>query len=699
VPDAQTLPGGKAASASSGYRVAVDVGGTFIDYALLDQSSGDLLIEKQPATPDRVVDEFAAGLLRAGVDGAAFDALFHGTTLGINAIVQARGACVGLITTKGFRDVLELGRGGRPEIYNAFYAPPTPLVPRYLRREVPGRLSATGDELVPLDTDAVEREAAYLVDAKVDAIALCFLHSYANPAHERKAGALIRAKHPSVAVSTSSEITNEWREFERTSTAVLNAYIQPLMTTYLAQLNSKLASMGYRKPIAVMQSNGGVILAERSAQVPVRTLQSGPAGGVMGARALAAELGISNLICADVGGTTYDVALIEDGEILEKMQAEIDGRPVVVPTIDIVSIGAGGGSIGWVDDTGAVRVGPQSAGAFPGPACFGHGGAEPTVTDCHLVLGRLDAARFLGARMQLDVDAARRAILDRVAQPVGLSLHAAADGVLAIAETNMSYAIRAVTVERGRDPRDFVLLSYGGGGGLFAASVAEELEIENVAIPAAPANFAAIGILASDYVEDAATTRVFTLTESAASAALQLLRSLATEARASLSRYGFESAAIDVEQRVDARFAGQEHTLTVSVDGSALVSGDAFVSDVRREFVRAHQNLYGHGTPNAAIEVVTCRCRAIARVPRPRIRSSARTATGVPRTSRPVYFRQRGRELNTPILDRENLREGETVHGPAIVEEWTTTIVVPPGWSGVPDSHGNLMLSHHGNDT
>ena len=460
---------------------------------------------------------------------------------------------MGLLTTRGFRDVLAIGREARPRSTTSSTRRPS----RSCR--------ATSGARLPSERPRTDRSSSRSRSTRSTAssscscgtaskrLRVCFLHSYANPAHERSAVERIRARHPDLSVTASSEVATEWREFERTSTTVLNSYIQPPFATYLGELGDRLRGAGYTRPFALMQSNGGVIDASRASRLPIRTLESGPAGGVIGARALAAELGYANVICADVGGTSYDVALIEDGDILERTDTKVGGRPVVGPGIDIVSIGAGGGSIAWIDHRGAVKVGPQSAGAHPGPACFGLGGEEPTVTDCHLVLGRLDPENFLGSRMQLDVDAAQHAIQSRIADPIGATLEQAADGILSIAETNMTYAIRAITVERGLDPREFALFSYGGGGGLFAAATAEELEIPTVVVPRAPANFSAWGILTSDYRDDAALTRVRAFDEGSIGGLVADLRMLAERATTELRAYGFDEAELEHHYRTDAR--------------------------------------------------------------------------------------------------------------------------------------------------
>ncbi|MDB5075617.1 MAG: 5-oxoprolinase, partial [Chloroflexi bacterium] len=438
------------------------------------------------------------------------------------------------------------------------------------------------------------------------------------------------------------------------------------------------------------------ISAPRAGALPIRTLESGPAAGVIGAQALAEALGYRNVICTDVGGTTYDVALIENGAILERTQTEVANRPVLGATIDIISIGAGGGSIAWIDHRGTIQVGPQSAGAYPGPACFGLGGTEPTVTDCHLVLGRLDARSFLGARMQLDEDAARQAITGRIGEATGLDLEAAADGIITIAETNMTHAIRTVTVERGLDPRDFVLFAYGGGGGLFAAATADELEVPKVIVPRAPANFSAWGMLMADYREDASLTRVRALDAGAVSDLCDELRSLAAQTTGELHQYGFDDASLDLLYRTDVRYLGQEHTITVPLDAAWIDDEELLLAGCRERFVALHNQVYGHGNADAPLEIVTRRCRAVGRVARPAWQELRQTVPGAPLSHRQIYFRQAGGYVETAIVDRETLALGQVVTGPAIIQEWTSTTIVPPGWSAEVDRLGNIVLESTG---
>lgn len=673
-------------------RIAIDVGGTFVDYVRVDGATGEIAVEKQLSTPERIVDEVLTGLSRLSPSLSDVN-IFHGTTVALNTIVQERGVKVGLLTTEGFRDVLEIGRGGRPEIYNPHYREPVPLVPRFLRREVRGRMDGAGKEVTPLSIEDVDRECDLLLAEGCEAIAICFLHSFSNNAHENAAAHRIRQRYPDIVLSVSHELVMEWREFERTSTTVLNAYVQPSFRRYVNALSDRLRGEGYVRPLALMQSNGGVSAASRAADRPITTLESGPAGGVIGASVLAAEIGIKNVICSDVGGTTVDLALIEDGALVERNHARIAGRPVLGPTIDIQSAAVGGGTIGWVDERGALRVGPLSAGSSPGPACFGLGGTQPTVTDSHLVLGTLDPERFLGSRIRLDINAAARAIDGLAAQLAITSREEMALGILRIAETNMVNAIRGITVKRGVDPRDFVLLSYGGGGGYFATAVAEELGIRMVVSPNAAAAFSAWGIATSDYRED--STRMIVRRFDPAAAALMgaCFAELAEENLRQLEEHGFGPADIAVSLRVDMRFVGQEYTITIPVDQEWIGDPALLFEALSQRFVATHLRLFGHGEQGAPLEVVVLRVRSVGKVSKPAFPCVEKGEAVEPIALRRTFFRARGDYVDTPVFERARLPAGQKIEGPAIIEEWSTTTLVPPGWTGSIDRSGNLLLA------
>ncbi len=678
-------------SGHTSYRVAVDVGGTFMDFVIMDEATGIARVEKISSIADQLPTQFIQGLASLEVPIASLRQIFHGMTVGVNALVQERGAKVGLLTTKGFRDVLEMGRGGRKPVYNFLHQAPPPLVERDLRCEVRERVTYDGQILTPIELQDVDEQVDFLLSQGVQAIAICFLHAYAQPGHEIAARERIRSRHPHLAVSVSHEIAAEWREYERTSTTVLNAFIQPTVQAYLDQLKQELAGIGYHEPLAIMQSSGGVADLETAGSKPIRTLMSGPAGGVIGAKFLSDRLGFSNVICTDVGGTTYDVAIIEDGRILERSQMEIADRPILGSLIDVISIGAGGGSIAWLDHRGGLQVGPQSAGASPGPVCFGRGGQEPTVTDAHLLLGRLDPDDFLGGRMKLDRDGARAAIDARIARPLGLDTISAAQGIISIAETNMANAIRSKTVERGLDPREFVILAYGGGGGLFACSVADELEVPKVVVPNAPANFSAWGILTTDYMEDAVRTRVLPFNGLNIGTVIDQLEELSVSAVAAITRYGFPDDQVERQCRLDLRYANQEYTITVEIDVDWREPG-AFLATARQRFIDAHRQLYGHGSLDADLEVVSVRCRAIGRVRAPEIAALAPRAAGTPVREQLVHFAGSPDPHVTSVFVRDTLAPGQIIPGPAIINEWTMTTVVPPQWQATCDGVGNLIL-------
>lgn len=662
-----------------------------MDFVLMNEQTGAIRIEKIASIPDQLPGQFMRGLAALDVDIGTIQRIFHGMTVGVNALIQECGARVGLITTRGFRDVLEMGRGGRKPVYDFVMRHPRPLVERRHRREVTERMAASGEVLTAIDLNELDREVDFLLSEGVESLAICFLHAYANPTHELAARQHIAKRHPGLPLTLSHETASEWREYERSSTAVLNAFIRPIVKGYLDELMEALSAADYTRPLAVMQSNGGVADARTAGSKPIRTLFSGPAGGAIGARLLCGRLGHDNVICTDVGGTTYDVAIIEDGKILERSQTDVAGRPVLGSLIDIVSIGAGGGSIAWLDHRRALQVGPHSAGASPGPVCFGRGGKLPTTTDAHLVLGRLDPEYFLGGRMKLDLVAAREAIREHIADPLGLSIELAADGIVAIAETNMANAIRSKTIERGLDPREFVSLAYGGGGGLFACAVADELQVELVIVPPAPANFSAWGILTSDYVEDRVRTRVLPFNETHGVEVLLTLDELSNQAIDAVESFGFSRTEIQVLRRLDLRFENQEYTLTVELD-SSWQSLPATLAGARAGFVDAHQRLYGHGDANANIEVVAARCRAIGAVRKPDLMRNAVGTPLRPDRRRSVYFRGQGGQVNADVYERERLGSGQEIEGPAIVDEWTTTTLVPPGWRCHADDYGNLIL-------
>lgn len=677
------------------WRLAVDVGGTFIDYIAFNETNGEVVIDKQPAKADSLADQFIEGLSRLPLNLPELEHFIHGTTVALNTLVQERGVRTGLLTTEGFRDVLELGRGGRRQIFNPRYQPVPPLVERRFRREVSERLDATGRVIQEIDLDAAMREVDFLVEEGVEAIAVCFLHSYVNGEHEQRIGEAIAARYPNISVSLSSGIVREWREFERTSTTVANAYTQPRFSAYADEIAQRVSEAGYKETIAFMRSNGGVMPIETAARRPVDTLGSGPAGGVIGAHALVGQTGHRNVVCADVGGTTYDVALIHDGEIVERAETEIAGRKVMGSVIDIVSVGAGGGSLAVIDEvTGSLRVGPESAGAQPGPAAFGLGGESPTVTDAQLILGYLDADNYLGGRMKLDLGLSESAI-ERTLGAHG-EIDEMASGVLAVAQANMANAIRQITTQRGLDVRDFAMVSFGGGGGLFAAGVADELGITEILVPENAAGFSAWGMLAADYREDATLTAVTPVDADGFVRIRECFSDLIASAESELGTYGFEPPFKTVRS-ADVRFIGQEHTIRVEVaDGWVEEGAESFAVHVKASFVEQHRQLYGHASEHDPIEIVTFRCSAVAPVMKPRNTDRRPEVDAGIQRSRRIRFLESGWVDEVPVYERSMLSRTQVVHGPAVIDEWTTTVVVPPSWSARVDQVSNLVLEKLG---
>lgn len=673
-------------------RLAVDVGGTFIDFVTLDPETGSITIEKLLSAGAQD-EQFFEGTRKLNLDPTDLGMIVHGSTLVINTIVQENGARVGLITTGGFRDVLELGRGSREDIYDLFYKPPPPLVPRYLRFEVPERLDCLGDVVTPLDEAAAVDVVKSLKDAGVDSIAVCFLHAYVNPAHERRMAEIIKEVFAEARISISSDVVREWREFERTNTTVLNSYTQPRMDRYLSKLDAGLQHWQYKGAFAVMQSSGGITTNAIARKVPIRTIQSGPAGGVIGVRRLCEDLGIENVVVADVGGTTFDVSLIHEGNYLERSIAKFNRRPVLQPTIDIVSVGAGGGSIAWIDREGGLRVGPESAQAEPGPVCFRSGGSEPTVTDAQLTLGYLDPATFLGKRIELDAKAARQAIMEKIAKPLELSLEDAAAGIVHIAAMNMAYAVRQITVERGHDPRDFSLVCIGGGGGLFAGALLRELELKQAIVPQNPAVFSAWGLLNADYREDVTRPFIKPLADVAPQELNEQFQLLESEARDWLSSQKIAGSNLMIERYAEMRYLGQEHTIRIPVLEEDF--SDCDFSHLRQRFNEHYDKAYAHALPDHQLEFVILRLVAKAEIGKPPIyeipvpeNQQEITSTG----KREIYIADERRSFACDVYDRDSMTSGNIVDGPVIIEEWSTTILILPGQHATNDRFGNLMI-------
>jgi N-methylhydantoinase A len=673
------------------YAIALDVGGTFTDVALVHEASGRLWVTKTPTTPHDPSIGFIAGIDKAlrlaGVEAASLRHVLHGTTTATNAILEGKGAATGLLTTAGFRYVLEIGRHDIPRRANMFaWVKPARPVPPELIFEIDGRVTVDGEELEPLDETGVRAAARRLRQAGVDSIAVCFLHSYANPAHERRAAALLREEHPGCAVSLSSEVLPVFREFERSMGTVLNAYVQSLVGRYVARLVEQLRPRGITAPLSIMKSNGGVIGADVVRTQAIHTALSGPAAGVIGVRRIGEAAGLDNLISVDVGGTSADVCLVRGGEAEVTVEGRVGAWPLHVPMIDIHTIGAGGGSIARVTDDGTLTVGPESAGAQPGPVCYGTGGEEPTVTDAHLVLGRIPS-HLLGGEIALDVERARRAIEERVARPLGLHLAAAAQGILDIVNNNMVGALRLVSVERGYDPRDFVLVPFGGAGPLHGADLAALLGMRTVVVPRHPGVLSTFGLLGTEVRNDYARTSLQKPPDYDLGAIAAVYAELEGQARAWLAAEGVAPAGQRLARLADLRYRHQGFELTVPWPERDL-SVDALIA----RFHERHRQLYTYSLADAPVEIVTLRVAAAGRVRRFTLPSLDRRGAGrAQHPRRRVYFAVAGWKA-CPCIDRERLGVGAVVRGPAIVEQLDTTTVVPPGHRATVDRVGNLVI-------
>ena len=670
-------------------RLAIDVGGTFVDFVSLDEDTGDVRIEKTPSIGS-LNERFFDGIDNLALDLTALQTIIHGSTLVINTIVQEKGAHIGLITTKGFRDVLELGRGNREEIYNLFYRPPEPLVERYLRLEVSERLDARGGVVTPLDESEARAAIRQLKAEGVAGIAVIFLHSYINPMHEERMRQLVTEEFPEVEVTISSEICREWREFERTSTTVLNAYTKPKLASYLSAIQQDLVKREFGGTLTIMQSSGGITSLRAAKEGPIRTVVSGPAGGVIGVAALGRHLGERNLVAADVGGTTFDVALISDGQPLEQTEHRINRRPVLQPTIDIVSIGAGGGSVAWLDDANGLQIGPKSVEADPGPACFDLGGDLATVTDAQLLLGYLDPDYYLGERMSLNRARAEQVTRERVAEPLEMKLIDAAAGIVHLANMNMAYAIRNITIERGHDPREFSLVCYGGGGGLFAGFLLNELDTAAAVIPLNPATFSAWGLLNADYREDNVRTYMKPFAGLSVAQLTTELEGLESEVRGRFEAYDIPPSQTATQFHAAMRYFGQEHTVKVPILPQDFEDN---LTPMRRRLDTLHEKAYALALPDSAAEVVNLQVSVLGITNKPVLkRISAKNCEDSVKGSRKITIRGYGSELNAVVYDREKLSAGYEISGPAIIEEWTSTILILPDQLAAVDEYGNLTI-------
>ena len=663
------------------YILAADTGGTFTDLAAFDRDRGRVIYTKSLTTHADLVEGVMDCIRKAGIALDRAEVVKFGTTLVINTFIERNGAKTALVTTEGFRDILEIGRGNRPIPFDFRYKRDPVLVARDLRFELPERIGAEGEVLRPLDREAAMALADRMRALGIEAIAISFLNSYNETRHEDEAAALFRELLPDTYVTAGTELTREWYEFERTATAVANAYVGPRLKDYVERLDDRLRRDGLSRSFYLMASNGGVFSVARAESQPVMLVESGPVGGCIGTGVYADALGIAKAIAFDMGGTTAKCAVVENGRFEVKSPYYVGGLergfPVRGAVLDIVEVGAGGGSIAWIDPQGGLHVGPRSAGSNPGPVCYGNGGTEPTITDANLVLGRIGAKSFLGGEMQLDAAGARTAIETHVAAPLGFSgttgLDATAEGILALGTMTMAGAIRQVTIERGLDPREFALFAFGGGGPLHAAQIARELSIPLVIVPPEPGIFSALGMILADARVDETRTFLRDLSPEGIAEAERIFTEMESAMRAQLERE-LDAPEITFERQADMRFRGQRHTLRTPLGDARDIAG------MRRAFETTYERKYGHVEVNSPIEFVGLVLTGAGRIERPNLAGLRPTPNGtapaVP-ASRSVHFGTRGR-IATPVLHRANLAVGTTGSGPAIIEEYGSTTVVGP---------------------
>jgi N-methylhydantoinase A len=668
------------------YRVAVDVGGTFTDFVIQDTRTGQALTNKVLSTAEDQARGVLAGLHEEIGSFGDIASLVHGNTVGLNALLERRGTRVLFVTTAGFRDVLRLGRGDRRDIFSLHYRKPEPLVPVTDVEVVHERIDVDGSVRIPLDEAELDGIAGRIEAEGVTSVAVCLLHAYRNPAHELRVREVLHERLPDLSVSLSHEIAPEWREYERSSTTALNAYIAPKVDRYLRSLITRLRDDGFASALHIMQSSGGVTTADVARQKPVQALLSGPVGGTVGGARLADALDRPNLMCIDMGGTSFDASLVIDGAPTVSTEGQLEGLPLLLPLVDIHTIGAGGGSIAWIE-AGGLRVGPHSAGSDPGPACYGGGGTEPTVTDANAVLGRIDPSYFLDGGMALDLDASERAV-DRIAEPLGMRRVEAASGILAIINAKMADALRTMTVQQGIDPRSFSLVAFGGAGPMHAIALAEELGITDVIVPWACGAFSAWGMLHTEMRRDLVRSHYRPPMAIDGAELAAVFGELTAEGDALLAADGVAADRRRFTRQVDMRYTGQEYTITVDAPEDA-----ADIASLVERFHGDYDVRYGHSTPGAPVETVAVRLTAYGANDWP-MAAGAPAGSGETAPARPtrsVVFD--GAAHDAAIVHRSEIVDGSVVDGPAIVEEPTSTTVVPPGWSVTPGPANALVIT------
>jgi N-methylhydantoinase A len=708
------------ASSDARFRIGVDIGGTFTDGTLVDSITGKVSTSKVLTTPSDPSSGFISAVqklleLDGNVATDAIEHVVHATTVATNAIIEGKTAKTAFVTTEGFRDMLEIARQIRPSLYDLQFEKPAPLVPRQLCFEVPERLDAKGQVVTPLDEKSLAEVVEQIAESGVEAVAVCLLHSYRNPDHERRIGEAITARLPNVIISLSADVVPEFREYLRASTTVINSAVAPIVSTYLKSITEKLHSNDITSELLVMQSSGGVYPASAASENPVFMVESGPAAGAVAAAHLGSSLGHSDVISFDMGGTTAKASLIRGGQPNITKDYNVGGSamagagafggasgyPIRTPVVDLVEIGAGGGSIAWVDSGGALRVGPQSAGADPGPVCYNLGGTEPTITDANLVLGRLDPNYFAGGDMTLNLELATEAIRTQCADPLGLTIEEAAHGIVEIANTAMVNALRLVSVQRGHDPRDFMLVGFGGAGPAHAVRLAEQAGIPRVLIPLGPGTASALGLLVTDVRMEGSATLIVRADEIELTRISDEFDRLQTAGREAHRVAASASSDPIFERAVEMRYWGQSFELSIPAPASNVID-DAWMNELTESFHEAHETAYGFRAIDEPVELVNLRLTTIGKIARPemhKLEITGSDASVASKGKRAVYFSENTGQkgiIETIVYDRAKLPAGAVFSGPAIIEEPDCTTVVHPAWTATVDEYGNLGIEHTG---
>jgi len=680
-------------------KLGVDVGGTFTDLVLVDEKTKRINITKVPSTPrspdQGVLNGIRKVLSLFSMDPSEIRFLIHGTTVATNALIERKGIEAALIVTQGFRDVLHIARQIRPKLYDFFERRPDPFIPRHLCFEVPERILYTGKVRKPLDEEAVRFIAQQIAERDIGVVAVCLLHSYANPSHEQRVREILLERIPGLKVSLSSEVLPEFKEYERMSTTVINAYVMPIVERYLKQIEESLKQFKVKSGLHIMQSNGGVMTSETASQKSVHTVLSGPAAGVLGGVTLARMVGQENVITIDMGGTSFDVSLAYRGQPTFTTESDIGGHIIKIPMIDIKTLGAGGGSIAWVDQGGALQVGPQSAGADPGPACYGLGGKEPTVTDANIVLGYLNPEYFLGGEMKLHVHLAKAAILEKVAKPMGLTLEQAAEGILRVVNANMIRGIRMVSVERGYDPRDFTLVCFGGAGPVHAVKLAHELNIPRLIVPEGPGVNCALGLLMADFRHDYSQTFLHPLKNLDPAQLTQAFRTLEQKAIDQMVHEGVPKKDVRLIRSLDLRYIGQGYEMEIQGPSKDFTRKDLEI--LAQRLGEVHREKYGYSMSPDAVQIVNLRLTAIGGLSKPEIRKetpSGADPKAALKGKRRIYMD--GKFVQASIYERKELRCGNRIDAPAIIEQLDSTTVLFSGYRATVDQYRNLVIEKEG---